>query len=318
MSTPKPLISRSISSLFLNVVWLALALSLILLPDFSGGAESLSRSSSPNSQMVKDPEGDLWFWSPQLIRRYQKTVGIWTYYQAPVVYSQLEVKWDSQRREAIYLLDGVRISAQEAQRFTQPGAGFAVGSKTAVGEPGFTLSVSSRPPQEPSLGRERKRFAESKPAQVRLSSRWQQKYYPPLWQFTALAVSKNFVWVAIRSIPRPAESLPVFCQPDGYQSKRHFRESPLQPIQGGILRIDKKNNNWVRFTEKNGLPKALICSPLKAEAVHLPHFLPLLGFPQEVVTIEPDEKTGLVCFTTRSGQHVWYNEKKQCWEDEAK
>lgn len=277
-------------------------------------SDSASPSSAPNSHQAVEDASDIWYWNAEIIRRYQKASCRWTYYQAPLVYSRLEVKWDSRSREAAYFLDGNRISAHDAHKYAQPGSGFPLGSKTPVGDPKFTLSVSHDPPPEPSSDRNRKKSAQAKPDFTRLRNRYRGKYHPDFWQFTALGVSRDFVWVAIRSIPRPPESMPRFRQPDGYQSERHFRESPRRPIQGGILRIDKITGEWVRFTDRNGLPDALICTPVKAESAHLPHFLPSAEFPQEVVAIVPDEKTGRVAFITRSNQRAWYNERQKHWE----
>ncbi|MEW6382114.1 MAG: hypothetical protein AB1611_21270 [bacterium] len=300
--------------------------------------DSASPSPAPNSQQTVEDASDIWYWNAEIIRRYHKASGTWTYYRAPVVYSRLEVKWDSRSREAVYFLDGNRISADDAHKYTQPGSGFSVGSKTLVGDPGFTLCVSHEPPADFKAGRswreddspihphltsplkgEGLKSRETgasmpEPDLTRLRNRYRQKYQPDFWQFTALAATRDFVWVAIRSIPRSPESLARLHQPDGFQSERHFRESPLQPIQGGILRIDKNTGEWARFTDKNGLPDALICTPVKAESAHLPHFLPSVRFPQEVVAIVPDEKTGRVAFTTRSNRQIWYDERHKQWE----
>jgi len=295
-------------------------------------------------QVVED-SSDIWSWNAEMIKRHRKADNTWTYYRATLVYSMVEVKWDPQSRTATYFLDGDRILAQEAQKFAKAGSGFAVGSKTPVGDPRFTLSVSYSPPAgnegngdslihpphpaSPATGApclkgdgkilppipgeeenmmspqpreemnivppqspENVKGASSSPmpALSRLRNRYQKKYHPDQWQFTALAVTRDFVWVAIRSIPRPPESMPGFHRPgigtdfksapipsDGAMSEKHFHESSALPIQGGILRINKDTGEWVRFTEKNGLPDTLICHPLRGTSLYLPYFLASQG-----------------------------------------
>ncbi|MEW5804241.1 MAG: hypothetical protein AB1847_19270 [bacterium] len=355
-------------------------------------------------QLVEDSQ-DTWFWNAGMIKSHHKADGTWTYYQAPRVYSYLEVKWEPQSRTAAYFLDGNRISAQEALVFARPGTGFPVGSKTPVGDPRFSLSASHSSPSAASRQEKKVTIPLSIPGLERLRNRYRQKYAPDLWQFTALAVTRHFVWVGVRSIPHPPEPMPGFRQPDGSLSGRHFRESSILPIQGGILRINKDTGEWVRFTEKTGLPESLICHPLRGEAPYLPHFLASrrggegqgqdhgykhgqgqeqehgqgqgqgqeqeqgqgyeqgLGkeqrkgqeqgqghdhqhgygqkqesglehghgrgrsrwhgreFAQEVIMITPlmeteEGDTGRVrvCFTTRAGQKVWYDERQEIWE----
>lgn len=255
-------------------------------------------------------DSEEWSWNNKIIRRYQKLTDTWTYYWAPVIYSQLEARWDEKSRAVLYLLDGNQITNQQAKTYVQPGSGLPVGSKISVGNPQFSLHIHSSPPM---LKKEGKKRALKKGTQ-RLKDRYQQKYQPKFWTFTALGVTDDSLWVGVRSIPLRPESIQRFVLPNGSVAPRHFRESPAMPIQGGIVRINKDSGEYIRFTGKNGLPEKLVCSPLSDESRGLPHFLSSGGFPREVVNIKPLED-GRIRFTTRSNQQVFYDSEQGKWED---
>lgn len=255
-------------------------------------------------------DSDVWSWNSKIIRRYQKSTDTWTYYWAPVNYAQLEARWDKKSRAIFYFLDGNQITAQQAKAYVQPGSGLQVGSKIQVGNPQFSLNIESSPPMLRDGGKKRL----LKKGTQRLKDRYQQKYQPKFWKFTALAVTDDSLWVAVRSIPLQPESIQRFVLPNGSVALRHFRESQAMPIQGGIVKIDKDSGDYIRFIEENGLPEKLVCSPLSDESWGLPHFLPPGRFPQEVVDIKPLEDAR-IRFTTRSNQMVFYNSEQGKWED---
>ena len=148
----------------------------------------------------------------------------------------------------------------------------------------------------------------------RLKDKYQQKYQPKFWAITALGVTDDSLWVAIRSIPLRPKSIQRFVLPNGSVAPQHYRESSGMPMQGGIVKIKKESGDYIRFSEKNGLPETLVCTPLSQESWGLPHFLPSGRFPQEVINIEPLEN-GRIRFTTRSNQQVFYNSEQGKWED---
>lgn len=257
-----------------------------------------------------EDDSDIWSWNNDIIRRHRKSTGAWTYYWAPIEYAQLEVRWDSQSRTALYFLDGNRISLRQAKAYSRDGPGFPVGKKISVGDPRFSLRMSNTFPSVRKKGKKRS----LKQGPQRLKDRYEQKYHPECRQFTALAVTEDFIWAAIRSIPRPPESIPRFPLPNGSLSPKHFRESSAMPIQGGIVRIEKDTGEYVRFTEKNGLPDRLICRPLSGESSELPHFLPFTQFPQEIIAITQLED-GRIRFTTRSDEQVFFHPEQGKWEN---
>ncbi|MGA1790173.1 MAG: hypothetical protein ACMUIM_01705 [bacterium] len=279
-----------------------------------------SRSFRENKHIAASPDmlefvtiendSEIWSWNSHVIRRCQKSSDTWTYYWAPIEYAQLEVRWDGQSRTALYFLDGNQISVQEERAFSPDGLGFQVGEKISAGDPRFGLQISN---DFPAIRKKEGKRALKKGIQ-RLKNRYEEKYHPECWQFTAVAVTEDFIWAAIRSIPRPPESIPRFPLPNGSFSQRHFRESSAVPIQGGVVRIEKDTGKYVRFTEENGLPDKLICQPLSGESPGLPHFMHLTRFSQEIVAITQIED-GRIRFTTRSDQQVFYNPGQGRWED---
>jgi len=255
-------------------------------------------------------DSDVWYWNSKIIRRYQKSTDTWTYYWTSVTYAQLEARWDKKSRAVFYFLDGNQITTQQAQSYAQTRFGLSVGSKIPVGNPQFSLHINSSSPVIKKNGQKRS----LKKGTERLKDRYQQKYQPEFWMFTALAVTDNSIWVAVRSIPLRPESIQRFVLPDGSVAPRHFRESQGIPMQGGVVKIDKESGEYIRFIEKNGLPKKLVCTPLSDESWGLPHFLPPGRFPQEVVDIKILEN-GRIRFTTRSNQQVFYDSEQEKWED---
>ena len=227
-----------------------------------------------------------------------------------MVYDQLEIRWDQKSREILYFLDGNQIDDQKAQALTQKNSGLPVGSTIAVGNPQFRLHIDTSPPAE--QNRRKKRLV--KKNIQRLEDRYQQKYRPRFWPFSALAVTDDFIWMAVRSIPRPPKSIRRFILPNGSVAPRHYRESSEIPIQGGILKINKHTGEYIRYTEENGLPEKLVCRPLSNESWELPHFLSSRGFGREVIEIKP-LVNGRIRFTTRTGKQVLYNSEQGKWED---
>lgn len=288
-----------------------------------GEKEKAGKNTEENFKNIRENEAEVWSLNSKIIRCYHKSTHQYTYYWACLEYPQLEVRWDAGNRVPLYFLDGKPITANEAKTLAKPGNGLLIGTRMRAGEPLFSLRITNTTPlvtkaeseeavTETGAGHRNRVLKERA---RHLKARYRDKYLPDLWRLTSVALTEDSIWVALGSVPKEPRASNRFVLPNGFTEPQHFLESSDRPRQGGILKIDKKTGEYIRFTKENGLPNSLICAPLQAETIGLPHFLPFEGFQQEVVEIRPvSDAHGRIRFITRAQQEAVYDPKLEKWE----